>query len=115
MVEVYPQIDHAENQHQRREVPEGVAVQLCPLAPRPSYRTEQYKGGKGARDPQPFPDHKTYAFGREGETVPKRVIQLDMTDTDEEGHAKVTINMNNDGTVDHAYFHDNEFRGFEKF
>lgn len=32
-----------------------------------------------------------------------------------EGHAKVTINMNNDGTVDHAYFHVNEFRGFEKF
>jgi len=32
-----------------------------------------------------------------------------------EGHAKVTINLNKDGTVDHAYFHVNEFRGFEKF
>ena len=32
-----------------------------------------------------------------------------------EGHAKVTINLNEDGTVDHAYFHVNEFRGFEKF
>lgn len=32
-----------------------------------------------------------------------------------EGHAKVTINMKADGTVEHAYFHVNEFRGFEKF
>jgi len=32
-----------------------------------------------------------------------------------EGHAKVTINLNENGTVDHAYFHVNEFRGFEKF
>jgi len=32
-----------------------------------------------------------------------------------EGHAKVTIHMNEDNTVDHAYFHVNEFRGFEKF
>ena len=32
-----------------------------------------------------------------------------------EGHAKVTINLNDDGTVEHAYFHVNEFRGFEKF
>jgi len=32
-----------------------------------------------------------------------------------EGHAKITINLNEDGTVDHAYFHVNEFRGFEKF
>jgi NAD-reducing hydrogenase large subunit len=32
-----------------------------------------------------------------------------------EGHAKVTIHMNEDGSVDHAYFHVNEFRGFEKF
>ena len=32
-----------------------------------------------------------------------------------EGHAKVTIHMNDDGTVEHAYFHVNEFRGFEKF
>lgn len=32
-----------------------------------------------------------------------------------EGHAKVTIRMNDDGTVDHAYMHVNEFRGFEKF
>ena len=32
-----------------------------------------------------------------------------------EGHAKVTIRMNVNGTVDHAYLHINEFRGFEKF
>jgi NAD-reducing hydrogenase large subunit len=32
-----------------------------------------------------------------------------------EGHAKVTIRMNEKGTVDHAYLHVNEFRGFEKF
>ena len=32
-----------------------------------------------------------------------------------EGHAKVTIRINEDGTVDHAYMHVNEFRGFEKF
>jgi len=32
-----------------------------------------------------------------------------------EGHAKVTIHMNDNGSVDHAYFHVNEFRGFEKF
>ena len=32
-----------------------------------------------------------------------------------EGHAKVTIHMADDGSVDHAYLHVNEFRGFEKF
>ena len=32
-----------------------------------------------------------------------------------EGHAKVTIHMKEDGKVDHAYMHVNEFRGFEKF
>jgi len=32
-----------------------------------------------------------------------------------EGHAKITILMNDDGTVEHAYMHVNEFRGFEKF
>ena len=32
-----------------------------------------------------------------------------------EGHAKVTIHMNDSGRVDHAYLHINEFRGFEKF
>ena len=32
-----------------------------------------------------------------------------------EGHAKVTVHMNEAGGVDHAYFHVNEFRGFEKF
>ena len=32
-----------------------------------------------------------------------------------EGHAKVTVHMNDDGTVKRAYFHVNEFRGFEKF
>ncbi len=32
-----------------------------------------------------------------------------------EGHAKVTIRMKDDGSVDHAYLHINEFRGFEKF
>jgi NAD-reducing hydrogenase large subunit len=32
-----------------------------------------------------------------------------------EGHAKITINLTKDGKVEHAYFHVNEFRGFEKF
>ena len=32
-----------------------------------------------------------------------------------EGHGKITINLKADGKVDHAYFHVNEFRGFEKF
>lgn len=32
-----------------------------------------------------------------------------------EGHAKVTIRMTEEGKVDHAYLHINEFRGFEKF
>jgi NAD-reducing hydrogenase large subunit len=32
-----------------------------------------------------------------------------------EGHAKVTIHLNENGTVNHAYLHVNEFRGFEKF
>ncbi len=32
-----------------------------------------------------------------------------------EGHGKITINLKPDGLVDHAYFHVNEFRGFEKF
>ncbi len=32
-----------------------------------------------------------------------------------EGHAKVTINLDENGKVDHAYLHVNEFRGFEKF
>jgi NAD-reducing hydrogenase large subunit len=32
-----------------------------------------------------------------------------------EGHAKVTIHLKDDGSVDHAYMHVNEFRGFEKF
>ncbi len=32
-----------------------------------------------------------------------------------EGHAKVTVHMKEDGSVEHAYFHVNEFRGFEKF
>jgi NAD-reducing hydrogenase large subunit len=32
-----------------------------------------------------------------------------------EGHAKITINLKENGTVDHAYLHVNEFRGFEKF
>src|SRR5512141_2155925 len=32
-----------------------------------------------------------------------------------EGHAKVTVHMKDDGSVDHAYMHVNEFRGFEKF
>lgn len=32
-----------------------------------------------------------------------------------EGHAKVTIHMNENGSVDRAYMHVNEFRGFEKF
>lgn len=32
-----------------------------------------------------------------------------------EGHAKVTIHLNDSGKVEHAYMHVNEFRGFEKF
>lgn len=32
-----------------------------------------------------------------------------------EGHAKITIHLNDDSKVDHAYLHINEFRGFEKF
>jgi len=32
-----------------------------------------------------------------------------------EGHAKITVRMNDQGKVDHAYLHVNEFRGFEKF
>ena len=32
-----------------------------------------------------------------------------------EGHAKVTIHMKDDGSVERAYMHVNEFRGFEKF
>jgi len=32
-----------------------------------------------------------------------------------EGHAKITINLKDDGSVEHAYLHINEFRGFEKF
>jgi NAD-reducing hydrogenase large subunit len=32
-----------------------------------------------------------------------------------EGHAKVTIHMNDQGDVERAYLHVNEFRGFEKF
>ena len=32
-----------------------------------------------------------------------------------EGHAKVTIHLDDKGNVEHAYMHVNEFRGFEKF
>ena len=32
-----------------------------------------------------------------------------------EGHAKVTIHLDDRGGVEHAYLHINEFRGFEKF
>lgn len=32
-----------------------------------------------------------------------------------EGHAKVTIYLDDSGNVDHSYLHINEFRGFEKF
>ena len=32
-----------------------------------------------------------------------------------EGHAKVTVHLNEQGGVDRAYLHVNEFRGFEKF
>jgi NAD-reducing hydrogenase large subunit len=32
-----------------------------------------------------------------------------------EGHAKVTIRLDDNGQVEHAYMHVNEFRGFEKF
>ena len=32
-----------------------------------------------------------------------------------EGHANITLELNDDGTVNDAFFHVNEFRGFEKF
>ncbi len=32
-----------------------------------------------------------------------------------EGHAKITIQLNDNGSVENALFHVNEFRGFEKF
>ncbi len=32
-----------------------------------------------------------------------------------EGHAKISIYLNEQGEVDHSYLHINEFRGFEKF
>ena len=32
-----------------------------------------------------------------------------------EGHAKITLQLDANGTVDDAFFHVNEFRGFEKF
>lgn len=32
-----------------------------------------------------------------------------------EGHAKITIRLDESGKVEHAYLHINEFRGFEKF
>ncbi len=32
-----------------------------------------------------------------------------------EGHAKITVHLKDDGNVEHAYLHINEFRGFEKF
>ena len=32
-----------------------------------------------------------------------------------EGHAKITIHLNDQGTVNDARFHVTEFRGFEKF
>jgi NAD-reducing hydrogenase large subunit len=41
--------------------------------------------------------------------------KIDYSVTRIEGHAKVTIHMKDDGSVDHAYMHVNEFRGFEKF
>jgi NAD-reducing hydrogenase large subunit len=32
-----------------------------------------------------------------------------------EGHARVSIHINDDGVVEHAYMHVDQFRGFEKF
>ena len=32
-----------------------------------------------------------------------------------EGHARVTIHIDDDGKVEHAYFHVDQFRGFERF
>jgi len=32
-----------------------------------------------------------------------------------EGHARITINLGDDGKVENAYFHVDQFRGFEKF
>ena len=45
--------------------------------------------------------------------MPEKIIIEPVTRI--EGHAKITILMNDDGTVEHAYMHVNEFRGFEKF
>ena len=45
---------------------------------------------------------------------PTRQIVIDPV-TRIEGHAKITIHFNDQGTVEDARFHVTEFRGFEKF
>lgn len=48
-----------------------------------------------------------------GETVQRKIVISPVTRI--EGHAKITIRLDESGTVSDAVFHVNEFRGFEKF
>ncbi len=48
------------------------------------------------------------------DTVPMRKITIEPV-TRIEGHAKITIYLNEEGGVERSYLHINEFRGFEKF
>ena len=45
--------------------------------------------------------------------MPKKIVIDPVTRV--EGHGKVTIHLNDQGSVDEAYFHIVEFRGFERF
>src|SRR3989344_2396594 len=47
------------------------------------------------------------------ETVQKKITISPVTRI--EGHAKITLQLNDKGKVEDARFHVNEFRGFEKF
>jgi NAD-reducing hydrogenase large subunit len=44
----------------------------------------------------------------------RRIVAIDPV-TRIEGHAKITLQVDDDGKVEQARFHTNEFRGFEKF
>jgi NAD-reducing hydrogenase large subunit len=44
----------------------------------------------------------------------RRIVAIDPV-TRVEGHAKITLHLGDDGKVEKARFHTNEFRGFEKF
>ena len=46
--------------------------------------------------------------------APRRTITIDPV-TRIEGHAKITIQLDAQGAVEHARFHVTEYRGFEKF